>query len=129
VVTAPGRAACRACSFWRQAPAQAFLARHNSLRGARLGELVHPPDYPAFVAETADGQLAGMLTYVLAKDRQQCEILTLHADEQWRPDRRRPVDRAGWRSARSRPPGPLGLRIHRKRQPPSGQSGHLKRDA
>jgi hypothetical protein len=47
-----------------QAAAQAFLARHNSLRGARLGELVHPLGYPAFVAETADGQLAGMLTYV-----------------------------------------------------------------
>jgi hypothetical protein len=33
-----------------QAAAQAFLARHNSLRGARLGELVHPLDHPAFVA-------------------------------------------------------------------------------
>jgi len=27
-----------------RAAAQAFLARHNSLRGARLGELVHPLD-------------------------------------------------------------------------------------
>ena len=27
-----------------QAAARAFLARHNSLRGARLGELVHPLD-------------------------------------------------------------------------------------
>jgi len=36
-----------------QAAAQEFLARHNSLRGARLGDLVHPLDYPALVAETA----------------------------------------------------------------------------
>jgi GNAT superfamily N-acetyltransferase len=50
---------------------------------ARLGELVHPLDYPALVAEAAEGQLAGMLTYVPGQDRRQCEILTLHADEQW----------------------------------------------
>jgi GNAT superfamily N-acetyltransferase len=67
-----------------QAAAEAFLARHNSLRGARLGELVHPMDHPAFVAETAGGRLAGMLTYVPGQDWQQCEILTLHADQQWR---------------------------------------------
>ena len=67
-----------------QAAAQAFLARHNSLRGARLGELVHPLDHPALVAETAGGQLAGMLTYVPGHDWRQCEILTLHADNQWR---------------------------------------------
>jgi GNAT superfamily N-acetyltransferase len=66
-----------------QAAARAFLARHNSLRAARLGELVHPLDYPALVAETAGGQLLGMLTYVPAQDWRQCEILTLHADEQW----------------------------------------------
>jgi len=66
-----------------QAAARAFLARHNSLRGARLGELVHPLDHPALVAEAADGQLAGMLTYVPGQDWRQCEILTLHADEQW----------------------------------------------
>src|SRR6185369_2480470 len=36
------------------------------------------------VAETADGQLLGMLTYVPGRNWQQCEILTLHADEQWR---------------------------------------------
>ena len=29
-----------------QAAAEAFLARHNSLRGARLGQLVHPMDHP-----------------------------------------------------------------------------------
>jgi GNAT superfamily N-acetyltransferase len=65
------------------AAARAFLARHNSLRGARLGELLHPLDHPALVAAAADGQLLGMLTYVPGPDWQQCEILTLHADEQW----------------------------------------------
>ena len=67
-----------------QAAAQAFLARHNSLRGARLGELLHPLDHPALVAVAADGHLLGMLTYVPSHDGRQCEILTLHADEQWR---------------------------------------------
>ena len=67
-----------------QTAAQAFLARHNSLRGARLGELVHPLDHPAFVAEAADGHLLGMLTYVPGPGWRQCEILTLHAGEQWR---------------------------------------------
>ena len=66
-----------------QAAAEAFLARHNSLRGARLGELARPLDHPAFVAETAGGRLLGMLTYVPGQDWQQCEILTLHADQQW----------------------------------------------
>jgi GNAT superfamily N-acetyltransferase len=66
-----------------QAAARAFLARHNSLHVARLGELVHPLDHPAFVAETAGGRLLGMLTYVPGLDWQQCEILTLHAGEQW----------------------------------------------
>jgi GNAT superfamily N-acetyltransferase len=62
---------------------QGFLARHGSLRVARLGELVHPLDHPAFVAETSGGQLAGLLTYVPGQDWRQCEILTLHAGEQW----------------------------------------------
>ena len=66
-----------------QAAAQAFLAQHSSLRVARLGEVVHPLNYPAFVAETAGGQLLGMLTYVPGQDWRQCEILTLHAGEQW----------------------------------------------
>jgi len=44
-----------------QAAARAFLARHGSLRVARLGELVHPLDHPALVAETGGGQLLGML--------------------------------------------------------------------
>jgi GNAT superfamily N-acetyltransferase len=43
---------------------------------------MHPLDHPAFVAVAADGQLLGMLTYVPGQD-QQCEILTLHAHEQW----------------------------------------------
>ena len=47
-----------------QAAARAFLARHHSLRVARLGELVHPLDHPAFVAEAAGGHLQGVLTYV-----------------------------------------------------------------
>ena len=67
-----------------QAAAGAFLARHGGLRVARLGELVHPLDHPALVAETGGGQLLGMLTYVPGQGWQQCEILTLHADEQWR---------------------------------------------
>ena len=66
-----------------QEAAQAFLARHDSLRAARLGELVRPLDHPALVAETADGQLLGMLTYVPGRDWRQCEILTLHTDTQW----------------------------------------------
>jgi len=66
-----------------QAAARAFLARHGSIRVARLGELVHPLDHPAFVAETGGGRLLGMLTYVPGRDWQQCEILTLHAAGQW----------------------------------------------
>ena len=65
------------------AAARAFLARHNSLRVARLGELVHPLDYPAFVVETPGGQMLGTLTYAPAQDWRECEILTLHASEQW----------------------------------------------
>jgi GNAT superfamily N-acetyltransferase len=66
-----------------QAATEGFLARHNSLRAARLGELVHPMDHPALVAEDAGGHLLAMLTYVPGRDWRQCEILTLHADEQW----------------------------------------------
>jgi GNAT superfamily N-acetyltransferase len=65
-----------------RAAAEEFLGRHGSLRVARLEELVHPLDHPAFVAETADG-LAGMLTYVPGQDWLRCEILTVHAGEQW----------------------------------------------
>jgi GNAT superfamily N-acetyltransferase len=66
-----------------QAAAGAFLARHQSVRVARLGELVHPLDHPALVAEGVGGQLLGMLTYLPGQDWRQCEILTLHAGEQW----------------------------------------------
>jgi hypothetical protein len=48
-----------------------------------MGELVYPLDHPAFVAEAADGQVLGMLTYVPGRQWQQCEILTLRASEQW----------------------------------------------
>ena len=67
-----------------QAAAREFLAGHDSLRVARLGELVHPLDHPALLAVAADGQLLGMLTYVPGPDRRQCEILTLHAGERRR---------------------------------------------
>jgi GNAT superfamily N-acetyltransferase len=67
-----------------QAAAREFLTRHGSLRVARLGELLHPLDHPALVAVAADGQLLSMLTYVPGQDWRQCEILTLHAGEQWR---------------------------------------------
>ena len=66
-----------------RAVAEAFLARHNSLRVARLGELVYTLDHPAFIAESDDEGLLGMLTYVPGQGWQQCEILTLHVDEQW----------------------------------------------
>ena len=65
-----------------QAAARAFLARHHSVRVARLGELVYPLDHPALVAEALEGQLLGMLTYVPGQDWRQCEILTLHAGDQ-----------------------------------------------
>ena len=64
--------------------AQAFLVRHQSARVARLGHLVYPRDYPALVAHDADGHLLGILTYLPEPDWQRCEILTLHADGQWR---------------------------------------------
>src|ERR1700749_791454 len=67
-----------------RAAAEAFLARHYSLRAARLGELVHPLDHPALVTETADGQLLGMLTYVPGRAGQKCEFLPLPADGRWR---------------------------------------------
>jgi GNAT superfamily N-acetyltransferase len=63
--------------------ARAFLARHHSVRAARLGEVLDPLDHPAFLAEVGTGQLAGVLTYVPGPDWQQCEILTIHTDEQW----------------------------------------------
>lgn len=59
----------------------AFLDDRGSVRVARLGELVDARAYPALVAER-DGRLLGVLTYGPSSDA--CEILTLHAVEQWR---------------------------------------------
>ena len=67
-----------------QSVARAFLARHHSARVARLGELLDPLDHPALLAEADDGQLLGMLTYVPRQGWDQCEVLTLHATQQWR---------------------------------------------
>ena len=66
-----------------QAAARTFLARHHSARVARLGELLDPLGCPALVAEAGDGRLLGMLTYVPQPGWEQCEVLTLHAAEQW----------------------------------------------
>ena len=65
-----------------QPAALAFLARHNSARVARLGELLEPLDHPALLAE-ADGEMLGMLTYVPDPGWEQCEVLTLHVTGQW----------------------------------------------
>jgi L-amino acid N-acyltransferase YncA len=59
----------------------AFLGDRNSVRVARLGELVDARPHPALVAEEG-GRLVAVLTYILAPDA--CEILTLHTVEQWR---------------------------------------------
>jgi GNAT superfamily N-acetyltransferase len=48
---------------------------------ARLGQLENALDHPALVAETEDGALAGVLTYIPTGD--ECEILTLHTATQW----------------------------------------------
>jgi GNAT superfamily N-acetyltransferase len=42
---------------------------------------LRPLEHPALVAERDDGALAGVLTYVVEGDA--CEILTLHAADQW----------------------------------------------
>lgn len=61
----------------------AFLADHGAARVARRNQLVDPLDHPALLAEDEqDGHLLGVLTYVV--DRDQCEVLTLHAVQQWR---------------------------------------------
>lgn len=67
------------------AAVRAFLEQHNSVRAARLGVLARPLDHPALVAEaeTGDGRLLGVLTYVPGPDWAQCEILTLHSAEHW----------------------------------------------
>jgi ribosomal protein S18 acetylase RimI-like enzyme len=64
-----------------RAAVDAFLQDHGSASVARLGELVDARDHPALVANT-DGQLAGVLTFVVMGDR--CEVLTLHAAQRGR---------------------------------------------
>jgi GNAT superfamily N-acetyltransferase len=63
--------------------AWAYRARHRSDKVARLGQLLDPSHHPALLAEADDGHLLGMLTYAPAPGWEQCEILTLHATEQW----------------------------------------------
>jgi GNAT superfamily N-acetyltransferase len=61
----------------------AFLADHGAASVARRNQLLDPLDHPALLAEDEqDGRLLGVLTYVV--DRDQCEVLTLHAVQQWR---------------------------------------------
>jgi GNAT superfamily N-acetyltransferase len=57
-----------------------FLAERHSAVVARLGRVERPLDHPALLAER-DGELAGVLTYVVEGD--ECEILTLHAARRW----------------------------------------------
>ena len=70
------RAAAAADREWLES----FLADHNSLRGARGGELVRPLDHPMLIAETEAGPTAGLLTYI-ERDGE-CEVLTLHSVRQ-----------------------------------------------
>jgi N-acetylglutamate synthase-like GNAT family acetyltransferase len=58
-----------------------FLDENGARRVARNGELVAPLDHPMLIAETDDGQPAGLLTWIVSGD--ECEILTLHAVRQW----------------------------------------------
>jgi ribosomal protein S18 acetylase RimI-like enzyme len=58
-----------------------FLSERHSARVARLGHLEDSLTHPALVAER-DGELAGVLTYIL--DGDSCEVLTLHAAERHR---------------------------------------------
>ena len=61
---------------------ESFLDEHGTASVARMGELVDARHHPALIAEDDTGVLAGVLTYVVEGD--ECEILTLHAAEQWR---------------------------------------------
>lgn len=58
----------------------ALLDERKSDIVARRGELIRPGDHPMLIAEK-DGEEAGLLTYVIDGDA--CEILTLHAVQQW----------------------------------------------
>jgi GNAT superfamily N-acetyltransferase len=64
-----------------RAAVEGFLQDHGSARVARLGVLVDATEHPALLAEEGD-EIAGVLTYVLGGEA--CEVLTLHAAEQWR---------------------------------------------
>jgi GNAT superfamily N-acetyltransferase len=66
-----------------QNAARTFLAQHLSARVARLGRLLDPLEHPALLAEDDNGPLLGMLTYVPQQGWEQCEVLTLHASQQW----------------------------------------------
>jgi GNAT superfamily N-acetyltransferase len=59
----------------------AFYEKHETARVARRGQLVHPIEHPALLAED-HGRLAGVLSYLVTEG--QCEILTLHSSKQWR---------------------------------------------
>jgi GNAT superfamily N-acetyltransferase len=59
---------------------EAFLRERHAARVARLDRLEDSLAHPALVAER-DGELAGVLTYIL--DGDSCEVLTLHAAERF----------------------------------------------
>jgi GNAT superfamily N-acetyltransferase len=63
-----------------RAAVERFLRERFSARVARLGRLEDSLAQPALVAER-DGELAGVLTYVVEGDS--CEVLTLHAAERF----------------------------------------------
>ena len=63
----------------------ALLAQRGAARVARRNQLLDPLDHPALLAEDEqDGRLLGVLTYVVDRDRGQCEVLTIDAEQQWR---------------------------------------------
>ena len=59
----------------------AYLTEHNSAVVARLGELVDARRQPALIAEGANGQPSGVLSWIL--EGASMEVLTLHAQERW----------------------------------------------
>ena len=58
-----------------------FLSERHSAVVARLGRIENALEHPALIAETDEGALAGILTYITTGD--ECEILTLHTTTQW----------------------------------------------
>jgi GNAT superfamily N-acetyltransferase len=59
----------------------AFWASLGGPFVARRGELVRVTDHPTLIAERGGDQV-GLVSYIV--DGTACEILTLHANEQWR---------------------------------------------